>query len=187
MLHLLDTSQRPPQRDDSTYFSSGGARDHINAMGMPDDGTHYDYEDHLRSMGGGTFVAKVCSAHCSSALLTIQALLHISNNWRYMFLRHLPSLQRTKQHTGYPLTPVHAAYAVAEQSGKVGSVPLPDAQAVVLPAEALPSEGGEVERHLASITISERVMEPDMRAIVTGEVCILLLFTSAYMYTFIIC
>jgi hypothetical protein len=67
----------------------------------------------------------------------------------------------------------------------VGSLPLPDAQAVVLPAEALPSEGGEVERHLASITISERVMEPDMRAIVTGEVCILL-FTSANLFIFII-
>ena len=65
----------------------------------------------------------------------------------------------------------------------MGSVPLPDAQPVVLPAEALPSEGGEVERHLASITISERVMEPDMRAIVTGEVC--LMHTSAVTNTFI--
>jgi hypothetical protein len=175
MLHLLDTSQRPPQRDGSTYFSSsGGARDHINAMGMPDDGTHYDYEDHLRSMGGGTFVAKVRCAHCNTAARAIQTLILQNTE----LLRQWSSLQYWSNCDR--LTIVHAAHAVAEQSGKVGSVPLPDAQAVVMPAEALPSEGGEVERHLASITISERVMEPDMRAIVTGEVCILLLFTTAY-------
>jgi hypothetical protein len=85
-LYLLDTSQRPPQHDGSTYFSSGGARDHINAMGMPDDGTHYDYEDHLRSMGGGTFVAKVCIERCSSSAHAIQAPLHIVNVWRNRML-----------------------------------------------------------------------------------------------------
>jgi hypothetical protein len=64
MLTLLESQRAPPQ-DGSTYFSSSGAaRDHINAMGMPDDGTHYDYEGHLRSMGGGTFVAKECCEHC---------------------------------------------------------------------------------------------------------------------------
>lgn len=55
----------------------------------------------------------------------------------------------------------------------MGSVPLPGdgrhGQAV-LPAEALPAEGGEVARNLAAITISDKVMDEDMRAIITGEV-----------------
>ena len=52
------------------------------------------------------------------------------------------------------------------QGGSVGSVPTP----VSLPAEALPAEGGEVERHLASVTISDKVMDADMRAIMNDEV-----------------
>ncbi|CAM9889532.1 unnamed protein product, partial [Laminaria digitata] len=34
----------------------GERKDHINKLGLPNDG--YDYDQHLKSIGGGTFVSK---------------------------------------------------------------------------------------------------------------------------------
>ncbi len=54
-------------------------------------------------------------------------------------------------------------------SGKVVSQQKPPATSstIELPRDVLPSEG-EIDRHLESITISEKVMDADMRAIVGG-------------------
>ena len=48
------------QADEQVYFSGvRPAQDHINALGLPNDGSGYNYDEHLRTMGGGTFIAKV--------------------------------------------------------------------------------------------------------------------------------
>jgi protein LTV1 len=86
--------------------SAGASRDHVNSLGLPNDG--YDYEQHMKVMGGGTFIAK---------------------------------------------------------GGRVASSSLAGAE---IPSEALPSDE-IVDRHLESVTISEKVMDDDMRAIVMGE------------------
>ncbi len=91
--------------------SLASARDHVNSMGLCNDG--YDYSQHMSVMGGGVFVGT---------------------------------------------------------SGKVVSQQEPPAAAsstIELPRDVLPSEV-EIDRHLGSITISEKVMDADMRAIIGG-------------------
>eukprot|EP00903_Cladosiphon_okamuranus_P008978 g8589.t1 len=87
-------------------------RDHINALGLPNDG--YDYDQHLKSMGGGTFVSK----------------------------------SGRVQH-----------FAESSSQGARGG----GAKATIaIPEEALPS-GETLDRQLEAVTISEKVMDGDMR------------------------
>ncbi|CAM9550127.1 unnamed protein product, partial [Hapterophycus canaliculatus] len=90
--------------------SVGVKRDHINALGLPNDG--YDYDQHLKSMGGGTFVSKGGKV----------------------------------QH-----------FAESSSQGARGG----GAKATI-PEEALPS-GETLDRQLEAVTISEKVMDSDMR------------------------
>ncbi|CAM9643596.1 unnamed protein product [Scytosiphon promiscuus] len=90
--------------------SSTKGRDHINALGLPNDG--YDYEQHLKSMGGGTFVSKGGKV----------------------------------QH-----------FAESNTQGARGG-----AAKATIPEEALPS-GETLDRQLEAVTISEKVMDSDMR------------------------
>lgn len=94
--------------DVGSLFRSSNAKDHINPLGLPDNGS-YDYDKHLKSIGGGTFV------------------------------------------------------------GADGKVRQDSKRSVALPAEALAPDG-EVERCLASITISEKVMDDDIWGILSGQV-----------------
>ncbi|CBN77126.1 conserved unknown protein [Ectocarpus siliculosus] len=89
---------------------AGAERDHINALGLPNDG--YDYDQHLKSMGGGTFVSKTGKV----------------------------------QH-----------FAEGNSQGARGGGAKP-----AIPEEALPS-GETLDRQLEAVTISEKVMDGDMR------------------------
>ncbi|CAB1102572.1 unnamed protein product [Ectocarpus sp. CCAP 1310/34] len=89
---------------------TGTERDHINALGLPNDG--YDYDRHLKSMGGGTFVSKSGKV----------------------------------QH-----------FAEGNSQGARGG-----GVKASIPEEALPS-GETLDRQLEAVTISEKVMDGDMR------------------------
>eukprot|EP00752_Nemacystus_decipiens_P007303 g6534.t1 len=91
---------------------AAGKRDHINALGLPNDG--YDYEQHLKSMGGGTFV---------------------------------PRSGRVQ----------HFAEG-SSQGARGGGAKA----AIAIPEEALPSRE-TLDRQLEAVTISEKVMDGDMR------------------------
>ncbi|KAG5186684.1 hypothetical protein JKP88DRAFT_353912 [Tribonema minus] len=128
-----------------------GVRDHINAFGLPDDGTGYDYESHLKTMGGGTFINK--EGRVGSVPLPGDAR---EGRRAVLPAESLPAEEGE----------VARNLAAITISDKV----MDDDMRAIITGESLPAEEGEVARNLAAITISDKVMDDDMRATITGEV-----------------